>query len=262
MIPTKENISKLNAKKRAKKPMVHQKISNNFISNAIQNNNLSALKTLYYLSTVLSKVDMKNMRDNKIVGIRISKKDMLKFTELSVDTIVKASNQMQKTSITFFDVDEDGDKVIEGMSLLPRYVYIPNKDVVEFDLYVKIAKMIVDVKTPYTNVNIKSLMNIKNMHTLRLLALLNTISQYDEEYAKRKHMSLDELNMFFGTNYKSWSKIEEKILRPIQNELNSISNLSFIYESNFEALGRGRPKFKNVTIDLINNIKKIGGKRK
>lgn len=256
MIPTKENIAKINNKKRSKKPIVHQKISNNFISNAIQNNSLSALKTLYYLSTILSKVDMQNMKNNKIVGIRISKRDMLKFTELSVDTIVKTTKQMQKTSITFFDVDEDGDKIIEGMSLLPRYVYVPNKDIIELDLYVKIAKMIVDVQAPYTNVNIKSLMHIKNMHTLRLLALLNTISQYDKEYAKRKNLSLDELNMFFGTNYKTWSKIEEKILKPIQDELNSISNLSFIYESNFEALGRGRPKFKDVTIDLVSNTKK------
>lgn len=262
MIPTKANIEKMNKKKRSKKPLVHQKISNDFISNAIQSNNLSALKTLYYLSTVLSKVDMKNMKDNKIVGIRISKRDMLKFTELSVDTLVKTTKQMQKTSITFFDVDEDGDKLIEGMSLLPRYVYLPNKDIVELDLYVKIAKMIVDVKSSYTNINIKSLMNIRNMHTLRLLALLNTISQYDDEYAKRKHMTLDDLNMFFGTNYKSWSKIEEKIVKPVQLELNSNSNLSFIYESNFDRLGRGRPKFRDVTIDLVKNTKKIGGKRK
>jgi len=253
MIPTKANIGKLHDSKRAKKPIVHQKISNDFIANAIQNNNLSALKTLYYLSTILSEVDMKNMKDNKIIGIRISKREMLKFTELSVDTIVKTTKQMQKTSITFFDIDDDGDKVIEGMSLLPRYVYVPNKDIVELDLYVKIAKMIVAVKAPYTQINIKSLMRINNMHTLRLLALLNTITRYDEEYGKRKRMTLDELNMFFGVNYKSWSKIEEKIIKPIQDELNSVSNLSFIYESNFDRLGRGRPKFRDVTIDVIIN---------
>jgi hypothetical protein len=253
MIPTKANIAKMHDKKRAKKPVVHQKISNDFISNAIQNNNLSALKTLYYLSTILSNVDMQNMKDNKIIGIKISKRDMLNFTELTVDTIVKTTKQMQKTSITFFDVDDDGDRVIEGMSLLPRYVYVPNKDIVELDLYVKVAKMIVNVKAPYTHINIKSLMNIRNMHTLRLLALLNTISRYDDEYGKRKRMTLDELNMFFGVNYKSWTKIEEKIIKPIQDELDTVSNLTFVYVSNFDRLGRGRPKFKDVTIDVIIN---------
>ncbi len=255
MIPTKENIAKLHAKKRAtsKLPSVHQRISNDFIDNAIQNNNLSALKTLYYLSTILSKVDMKNMKNNKIIGIKISKREMLKFTDLSVDTIVKTTKQMQQTSITFYDFDEDGDEIIEGMSLLPRYVYIPNKDVVELDLYVKIAKMIANVKAPYTNINIKSLMEIKNMHTLRLLALLNTIRQYDIDIPKRKHMTLEELNLFFGTKYRSWTDIERKIIKPVQDELSSVSKLSFIYESNFEKLGRGRPAFKNVTIDLIEN---------
>ena len=29
------------------------------------------------------------------------------------------------------------------------------------------------------------------------------------------------------------------------------SKISFIYESNFERLGRGRPKFRDVTIDVI-----------
>jgi hypothetical protein len=253
MIPTKANIAKLHEKQRTKKPKVHQKISNDFISNAIQNNNLSALKTLYYLSTVLSEVDMTSMKDSKIVGIRISKRAMLKFTELSVDTIVKTTKQMQKTSITFVVVDDDGDRIIEGMSLLPRYVYVPNNDIVELDLYVKVAKMIVNVKAPYTRINIKSLMNIRNMHTLRLLGLLNTISGYDDDYGKRKHMTLDELNMFFGVNYKSWNKIDEKIIKPIKDELDAISNLSFIYESNFDRLGRGRPKFRNVTIDVIIN---------
>jgi len=38
---------------------------------------------------------------------------------------------MQKTSITFYD--DDG--VIEGMSLLPRYRLVPNRNIVEFDLY-------------------------------------------------------------------------------------------------------------------------------
>ena len=101
-------------------------------------------------------------------------------------------------------------------------------------------------------------MKLRKPHTVRMLALLNRISTYktDEdgwEIPKRKRMTLDELNAFFGVNYKTWNKIEEKIIIPVKEELDAHSKLSFIYEANYEALGIGRPSFKDVTIDLIEN---------
>jgi len=249
MIPTKANIAKLHAAKRAKnkKPKTHQKISNTFIENAIHKSNFSSLKTLYFLATVLEETDLKNIRDDKIIGIKVNKKDMLKFTGLSANTILKTTKQMQETAITF--VDKDG--TIEGMNLLPRYRFVPNKNIVELDLYVRVAKMIVNVKEKYTFMNIKELMLVKNVHSLRLLALLNKLLQYDKDVPKRKVMTLDELNLFFGTKYKSWSILELKILKPIKEDLDNNSKISFVYESNFENLGRGRPAFKDVTIDVI-----------
>ncbi len=250
MIPTKANIAKLNAEKRAKKnkPKVHSKISNTFIENAIIKSNINALKTLYYLSTVLSETDMTNMRDQKIIGIRIDKREMLKYTGMSAPTLIKTAKQMQQTSITFVD---EVDGTIEGMNLLPRYEFVPNKNIVELDLYVRIAKMIVSVKKNYTYINIQSLMSIKRAHTLRMLSLLHKISNYGDNVAKRKHMTIDELNAFFGVSYKTWNEFERTILKPIKEELDTHSKLSFIYDPNYEILGRGRPSFKNVTIDII-----------
>ena len=256
MIPTKENIAKLRDKKRKenKKPKVHTKIANTFVENAITNSNVNALKTIYYLSTVLEKIDMSKMKDEKIIGIRIDKREMLKYTDMSAPTLRKTTKQMQETSITFIDEKEN---TIEGMSLLPRYKFIPNKNIVELDLYVRIAKMIVDVKKNYTMMNIKELMKLRKSHSVRMLALLNRISTYkandDWEIPKRKHMTLNELNAFFGTKYKNWNKIEEKILKPVKEELDAHSKLSFIYEANYEILGRGRPSFRDVTIDLVEN---------
>ena len=251
MIPTKANIAKYNEEKRAKKkkPKVHQKIANNFIENAIADSNISALKTLYYLSTVLNEADLDftKMQDSKTISLNIDKRNMLNFTELTAGTIIKTAKQMQKTSITF--QDEDG--IIEGMSLLPRYRFVPNKNIVEIDLYVRIAKMIINVKKNYTPMNIKDLMGIKKAHSLRLLALLCRIANYDKNVAKRKQMTLDELNAFFGVNYKSWNMLKKSILIPVKEELDNNSKISFVYDPNYEILGRGRPAFKDVTIDVI-----------
>ena len=243
-------------KKRAenRKPKVHQNIANTFVENAIAKSNMSALKTIYYLSTILSKVDMGNMKDEKIIGIQIDKREMLKYTEMSAPAVYQAVKKMQETSITFVD-NKDG--VIEGMALLPRYKFIPNKNIIELDLYVRIAKMIIDVKNNYTPMNTKEIMKLKRSHSIRMLALLNKIARYADEEGnplpKRKRMTLDNLNEFFGVNYKSWNKVEEKIIHPIQEELNAHSTKSFVYEVNYENLGRGRPSFRDVTIDVIEN---------
>jgi len=256
MIPTKENIAKLRAKKREanKKPKVHTKIANTFVENAITNSNVNALKTIYYLSTKLETVDMQNMKDEKIIDIRIDKREMLKYTNMSAPTLIKTTKQLQQTSITFVD-EKDG--IIEGMSLLPRYKFVPNKNIVELDLYVRIAKMIIDVKRNYTMMNIE-LMKLRRSHSVRMLALLNRINTYktnDDEWEipKRKRMTLDELNAFFGTKYKNWNEVERKVIKPVKEELDAHSTKSFIYEANYEVLGRGRPSFKDVTIDLIEN---------
>lgn len=249
MIPTPNNIRKLKEEKRKakKKPKVHKKIANNFIENAITNSNVNALKTIYYLATILEKEDLTNEKDEKIIGIQIDKREMLKFTEMTAPTQIKVAKEMQKTSITFID---EKDSIIEGMSLLPRYKFVPNKNIVELDLYVRIAKMIVDVKKNYTLMNIKELMKIKKAHSMRMLALLNYLSSTKD---KNKIMTLDELNAFFGTKYKTWNKIEEKILKPVKKELDAHAIRSFIYEANYEILGRGRPGFRDVLIKVLKN---------
>lgn len=234
-----------------KKPKVHSKVSNTFIENAISRSNLSALKTLYYLSTVLSEKELEKIEENKIIGIKIDKREMLKFTELSADTIIKTVKQMQETSITFVSYDNDGDEVIEGLNLLPRYYFVPNKNIIELDLYARIAKMIINVKKNYTNINVKELMLLKNKHSLRLLALLCRISQYDFDVPKRKSFTLEGLREFFGVNYTRWSQFEIEIIKPIKEELDNNSKLSFVYQSNFERLGTGRPSFRSLTIDLV-----------
>jgi len=115
--------------------------------------------------------------------------------------------------------------------------------------------MIVDVKKNYTPMNIKELMKLKKAHSVRILALLNKLDTYKDKNGnpipKRKKMTLDELNAFFGVNLRNWNEIERKIIKPVKEELDTHATKSFIYEANYEILGRGRPSFKNVTINLI-----------
>lgn len=96
-------------------------------------------------------------------------------------------------------------------------------------------------------------MKLKNKHSIRLIAILEKISQYDKHVGKRVTYSLEELNGIFGTNYPRISEIDRKILKPVQKELNTLSKKSFIFQVNYEKKPKsiGRPRAVGVTIDLI-----------
>jgi plasmid replication initiation protein len=243
-----ERRQKEEIEKQKLKPL--QKISNNFLDNTLYKSSASAIKTIYYLSSIIEKMDqlLQSKHDESLFSIQIDAKQMLKYTGMSLPEIRRNIKAMQRTSITFIDEKQ---KIEKGLSLLPKYEIMYGKSKIEINIFVKIAKMIVEVKKNYTFINTKDIMQLKSKHSLRMLPLLHKIANYDEHVAKRKTMTLLELNEFFGTKYKNLSEIERKILILIQQELNEISNLTFIYEINFINLGIGRPKSYDITIDVI-----------
>jgi len=248
MILTPEKIEEIKKGKKKAISSPKREISNNFIESAILKSSITSLKTLFFISYRLQDIDISKMDNNKLLTIRLDKKEFLSFTKVENSTLLKAIKKVQETSITFLD---DEGRVQMGMSLFPRYEILSNKNQIEIDLYIKVAKLIIDVKKNFTPIDIKKLMEIKSSHTLRFLTLLNRIGNYDKNIPKRTKLNLEEINAFFGTNYKTWAKIEIKLLKPIKEELDKLDNLSFIYESRFEARGRGRPRFDYVAIDLI-----------
>jgi plasmid replication initiation protein len=248
MLPSKWK--KIQAEKLAnQKSKPHQKISNNFIENAIKNNTIGAIKTVYYLASIIEQMtEFKAGQEKGMLKIEIDRQQMLKYTELTLPEIRRNLKAMQETSITFINEVEQWE---EGISLLPYYKFVYGKGKIHIEVYQKIANLIVEVKSNYTMVNTKQLMELKSKHSLRLLPLLQKISKYDEHVGKRTRMDLEDLNTFFGTKYKKIADIERFILMPVKEELDSKSNLTFMYEVNFIQLDKGRPKAHNITIDVV-----------
>lgn len=229
----------------------HKKISNNFIDATIKNNTAGALKTIYYISALIEKIEqLETIGDLNLLKLDIDTRDMLKFTELSLPDIKRNLKSMQETSITFVNQELQEE---EGINLLPYYKFIYGKNRIEIQIFKKIANLIVEVKQNYTMIDTKALMRLKSKHTLKMLPLLMKINNYSPNVGKRKTMDLDDFNAFFGTSYKRLQDIERFILKPVQEELNLNSKLSFIYELNFIQIDLGRPKAHNITIDLKDN---------
>jgi plasmid replication initiation protein len=256
MIPTPENIAKMKKEKLAdSKRNIHPKVSNTFIESAIQNNNASAIKTIYYLASHLEGLqELKDKSPTTLISMKFDTREMLKYTEMKLPEVKRNLKAMQQTSITFIN-EEKGTET--GINLLPYYEFVYGKHTIEIKLFVKIAHLIIDVKRNYSQINTKALMKLKSKHTLKMFPLLQRIEQYSEEVGKRKTMSLGELNMFFGVNYKKLSQLELHILKPVKEELDSHSKVSFIHETNYDYFDVGRPKAISITIDLIGNVPRL-----
>jgi hypothetical protein len=224
----------------------HQKISNNFINSAILDLNKNALKTIFYLSTILDSFNFKKDLDTIEIDLRL----MFKHTGLTADIVKDNLKGMQKTNITFVNEKEE---IEEFIVLIPRIEFLYGQNKVRIDIYSKIAKLIIDVKDNYnyTPMNIKTILSLKNKHSFRLLPVLNMLSRYSENVGKRKSYGLGDLNDMFGTNYTTLYEVQRKILAPVKEELDNSSNITFVYEVNSEILGAGRPKATSIVIDVI-----------
>lgn len=221
-----------------------QKISNNFIQSEIFELNKNALKTVFYLASILDKFDY----SKELNTLDIDLQKMFKYTEMTATDIKNNLRAMQETSITFTDEIED---IEEFIVLVPRIKFHYGKNRVEIDLYSKIAKLILDVKNNYTFLNTKTLMSLENKHSLRLLPILHMLNGYSDNVAKRKRYELFDLNSIFGTKYKNLTDISRYILSPVKSELDDVSRLSFLFEIDYMSLGKGRPKATSITIDVV-----------
>jgi hypothetical protein len=244
MIPTPQNRAKLQAKKEEERKSI-KKISNTFIESAIHNSSYHALKVVFFLSSVLEKIDL----SDEFLTVRLNYEDALKFTGIGDKEFTRTLRAMQEVSITFINEEEEWE---EYVNLLPSIRRLYGKKQVEIKLFSKVARLIVDVPKNIggTILNVKDICKLKSKHSIRLLPILHMINGFTPPTLKQKKYELHELNAIFGTKNRSLYELESRILKEVQHELNTTSKIGFIYELNtgYHGIAKGRPKALSITI--------------
>ena len=234
----------LTRKKSTKKKSNIVKIKNDLIEAFIKQNNLTALKILFYIA-----YDCATVPKSHIIKIKMDLKQVCEYCNVNTKTLIRNLEKMQKTSISWND-----EKSKSFVSVLPKceIVYGGN---VEITIFKEVIEMIVDVKNKYTMINAEQLMLMKSKHSARMLLLLEMINGFDEHIPKLKRYELDEINHLFGTNYKRMGQFEQEVLKKSKEDLDLNSKISFVYEINYDKdiHSVGRAKAVGVTIYLIDN---------
>lgn len=220
------------------------KIKNDLIESFIKQNNLTALKILFYIA-----YDCKEIPKTEIIKIKMDLKQLCEYCNVNTKTLIRNLEKMQKTSISW-----SNEKSKSFVSVLPKCEVIYGGNV-EITIFKEVISMIVDVKNRYTMINAEQLMLMKSKHSARMLLLLEMINGFDEHIPKLKKYELEEINLLFGTNYKRMGEFEREVLKKSKDDLDTNSKISFIYDVNYDKdiHSVGRSKAVGVTIHLIDN---------
>lgn len=236
-------MAKISTRTKKKKSNI-VKIKNDLVESFVKQNNLTALKILFYIA-----YDCEKLPAGDIIKIKMNTKDICEYCKVDIKTITRNLEQMQKTSISWID-----EKSKSFVSVLPK-CHIEFGGNIEITMFKEVIQMIVDVKSKYTSINAEQLMRLKSKHSARMILLLEMMNGFDEHIPKLKRYDLDELNLLFGTNYKRLGQFEQEVLKKAKRDLDDNSKLSFVYDVNYdkEAHTVGRAKAVGVTIHLIDN---------
>lgn len=240
-----------NQQNTSNKDLQYTRISNSLLECFVQKKNIIAIKIVFFLAIKSQKIVLNN--SSELTNLKLSLNDLSKVIKTDKKTVIRNIKKMQQTSISFVSINKDNMELIESMSIVPKFSYVVGNDIVEMQVFNKIIELIKDVENRFTVINSSNLMHLKNINTIKFIGLLKIIDSYSDNVAKKKTYTLDDLNMLFDVNYKNFYEFERKIIKPVKLELDEESQLTFIYDFNFESVGRGRPKAKEVVIYLQTN---------
>jgi len=230
-------------KTKTKAPKV--KISNDFVYSFIKKNNQIAIKIIFYLAH-----NIKEYPTNKdYITFRLDTKELTTFCNVNRKTLIQAFISIQKISISFTT-----EKDTEYFTIFPRVKDIYNGKI-EIDIHHKVLEQIISIKKKYSAININNISKIKYKHSLRMLMILENISGYNNNALPMKYFSLEELNALFGTKYTRAIYFQNKILQKIKDDLDNLSDLSFVYNPVYEKtnIKQGRAKMIGFRIFPNNN---------
>lgn len=229
-------------------------ISNPFLEAFVRNNDLVSFKVLLYIAKakIDATVEIDKLEDKQTYKVPLNLLNISKYLKLDRRTIRNAVSKLNSTSINYRRVVDGKDKET-FISLLPAGEINYTDDTLDVWIFGELLKQIYST-TKYSYVQTKNFIELTSKHSIRMLLLLERINNFSNDVAKRKKYTLEELNNLFGTRYASYTIFENKVLKPAQKDLDTHSNISFIYTKNKEKIkSRGRARIVGITIDLTNN---------
>ena len=251
------NPFKKNKPKEAKKPIIA--VSNKLLESVIKNNNEIALKLLLYIGQGIQKKEAEIKAQNlplpapsKITTLSLDLDNIQKVCGINSERLRKSIKRLQKTILSFENKEEQW---VTDVQIIGKARYLWGNKIFEVDMYPEILELVCNLERNLTVIDSNNAMRLTSAYALRFIPIIEHISGYDENCAKRKEYNLEQLNAIFGTNYKTIKSIVQNVIDPMKLEFDKVSKLSFLSQVRSDAnpKGKGRPVAVGVMFDVIKN---------
>lgn len=241
----------IKAHEQANKDILHMpkkmNVALSLLNAFIQNNNSLGLKIALLISAQKDKLTIKNNT------FKFKVNDLCEVFHTDRRYISSNLRALKQTMYKFIDTNGD---IVETV---PFHTTRYTKD--NTHLYITVSEVALELFTnlktkddksgyQFTQALSRNLMRIDtakaNKHTLRFQMLLEMINSFTTK--KKREFSLENLNGFFGTNYKRYAHFDTYILRKVKNDIDMSSSFTFEYEP----VGEGK-KITGVEILIVGN---------
>ncbi len=244
---------KLQKKKSQELYLPHNiKLAVNLIHAFIKNNNIVGLKIAILLSGAKNKIEYD--KDN---GVIFSVDELCETIKTDKRTLSRSKKKITETYYEY--VLQDG--TVGGTRPIHTMEYTPNNKYIRLEISSRAKQLFTELGKggyQFTKAISDNLMDLKHKHSLRMQLFLEMVNNYSDKVGKRKRMTLEDANGYFGVNYENFYELERKILKPVKEEITLSNRLTFDYHFEEERnKGTGRPKYEYVVIDVIDNSQSL-----
>ena len=226
-------------------------IAINLIQAFISNNNPLGLRLAIIFSGLKEQLKYKG---NAVV---FDVSELCLLCNIDRDYLSSNLRKMKQTIYTYVDLDGSVGETVPFHS----HKYSFDKKSIEIEVSSKAKELFTILKkkeingyqfVPALSKNLLSF-NLKDMnkHTLKMQMLLEMINNYTTN--KKKKLSIDELNGYFGTKYSRWIELDRKILKLVEKDIKTYSSVAFSYKPYVETSKNGRPKYGGIEISILDN---------
>jgi len=233
MFPTKENVAKgrLNLSKKAFEPYNISRLGNVLIENFVLEREINALKIMIYLAKVDVDIDIEKplgfkKENSDLINFNICFHELCSYCNLDESTIRKNLKKIDSARLRIYKPEEEFARSIAIFTDIKIY---GSKMQIEMkkEIFNELKKTLKDIKEKgFTQIKfVDRLMNLKSFNAFRMFILLNRIRDFKYQ---NKTLSLEELNGYFGLNYKTFKSLNQKVLKPLEEEFQNI--IPFSYE--------------------------------
>lgn len=190
------------------------------------------------LRTIVSEIRMDDIELNDYT-INVSEfKELTKTAHKDIyNQLDEATTKLMRRIIEIRDVDKNGKRSFKKLTIMTKAEYKEGEGQIFIRLNDEIKPYLLELKSQFTQYQLKYVMQMKSVYALRMYELLK---QYENTATHKRNFEIEELKLLLGVenDYDRMYDFEKRVLAVAKKEINALTDIEIDYKKLYQ--GRGK----------------------